>query len=56
MPRHTHKYHALAGYLAAQPGDQVVVTFAQIEALVGAPLPASALRRAWWSNHTTTST
>ena len=46
------KYAPLTQYLAAQPGATVTLTFADIEALLGAPLPASARRRTdWWGNH-----
>ena len=43
------KYHLLARHLAADPGDAVTLTFAEVEALLGAPLPRSAYARSWWS-------
>ena len=42
------KYAPLACYLAAQPGDRVTLTLAEIEAIIGAPLPPGARRRRWW--------
>jgi hypothetical protein len=45
-------YQPLADYLAAQPPEttEITLTIAAVEAVVGAPLPASAWARAWWSN------
>jgi hypothetical protein len=44
------KYEALRDYLAARPGDEELMTFGQVERLVG-PLPESAREhRAWWGN------
>ena len=45
------KYQPLAEYLAAQPGDAVTLSFAQIEAIIGVPLPASASAYlpVWWT-------
>lgn len=46
-----NKYQALHLYLRQQYEDTVTLTFAAIEAMVGAPLPPSArTQRAWWSN------
>jgi hypothetical protein len=45
------KYSALADYLRAQKRDEVPMTFAQIERLIGERLPASHRYRAWWSNN-----
>lgn len=45
------KYSALAEYLRAQKSDQVPMTFAQIEGIVGGKLPASHRYRSWWSNN-----
>ncbi|MCE7986576.1 MAG: XRE family transcriptional regulator [Caldilinea sp. CFX5] len=46
-----NKYQALYLYLRQQHEDTVTLTFADIEAMVGAPLPPSArTQRAWWSN------
>jgi hypothetical protein len=44
------KYAPLQRYLVAQSGDQLVLTFAAIEAIIGAPLPATAGLRTWWGN------
>lgn len=47
------RYAALADWLQSRPGkvDQVVLTFNQIEEIVGSELPASARsHRAWWAN------
>jgi hypothetical protein len=45
------KYSALADYLRAQKSDEVPMTFAQVERIVGAKLPASHRYRSWWSNN-----
>jgi hypothetical protein len=45
------KYSALADYLRAQRRDEVPMTFAQIERIIGAKLPPSHRYRAWWSNN-----
>jgi hypothetical protein len=52
MPRwpSRHKYAPLAAYLAAQPGDRVMLTFAELEAILGAALPPSARTPPWWAN------
>lgn len=48
------KYGPLAEFLARQDRQQVPMTFSAIEAVIGAPLPASArTHRAWWSNNPT---
>ena len=44
----TTKYSPLAQHLAAQDGDEVTLSFAAIEALLGASLPPSARKRSWW--------
>ncbi len=45
------KYQPLADFLKAQDADEVPLTFAQIERLLGARLPASAYDyAAWWAN------
>ena len=42
-------YRCLAAHLAAKPGRTVTLTFAEIERVVGAPLPDDAYeRRGWW--------
>ncbi|MFN8643709.1 MAG: hypothetical protein U0802_19385 [Candidatus Binatia bacterium] len=45
------KYQPLEDYLAARPESEVPMTFAEIEKVIGAALPASASRREWWSNN-----
>lgn len=45
------KYNPLYSHLRRQGTEEVTLTFAQIEALIGERLPASArAQRAWWSN------
>ena len=44
-------YRPLGDHLARQPGPTCVLTFREIEAHLGRPLPPSAgARRAWWNN------
>jgi len=50
MPRRPAKYQPLADYLAAQAGERVTLTFTEIEAILGAELPATAHLRWWWGN------
>ena len=50
MPQPSRKYQPLADYLAAHTGDEVTLTFADIERIIDAPLPASAGTRKFWSN------
>ena len=46
------KYDQLEIYLRDQPWNEVRMTFAEIERVMGAKLPKSAQRyRAWWSNN-----
>jgi hypothetical protein len=46
------KYRPLTAHLRAQRGSQVRMSFAEIERVIGAKLPASAgAHRAWWSNN-----
>lgn len=46
------KYDPLRAYLAGEASAEIPMTFAQIEAVIGAPLPPAARRhRAWWSNN-----
>lgn len=46
------RYAALGAYLKRQSGDRVPMTFAEIEKIIGAKLPASAHKhRPWWSNN-----
>ena len=44
------KYDPLVAYLAARPVDAVTLTLAEIEAIVGAPLPPTAYRPSFWVN------
>lgn len=44
------KYEPLRRYLAEYPGDRVTLTLAELEAIIGAPLPVSARRAGWWAN------
>ncbi len=45
------KYYPLHQHLSQSAQDEVALTFAEIEALLGAPLPPSAhARRDWWGN------
>ncbi len=45
------KYEPLRQYLVAQPGDAVRLTFAEIETILGAPLPVWAYSAGFWANH-----
>jgi hypothetical protein len=46
------KYDALGEYLRKQAVAEIPMTFAQIERLIGVPLPPKAQKhRAWWSNN-----
>jgi hypothetical protein len=51
MARQSTKYEPLRRYLAALPGERVTLRFAEVEAIVGAPLPASAGGQHWWTNY-----
>ena len=44
------KYQPLTEYLAALAADEVTLTLTEIEAIIGAPLPASARAPNFWSN------
>ncbi len=45
------RYDGLRTYLSGRPEPQVRLTFAEIERIIGLPLPSSARRhRAWWAN------
>jgi hypothetical protein len=50
----TAKYAPLTAFLRAQPTqvDRITLTLAEIEALIGGPLPRTAYtkRQSWWSN------
>lgn len=45
------KYDPLKVFLASQAQDRVAISFAEIERLVGSPLPSSKRHPAWWSNN-----
>jgi hypothetical protein len=45
------KYTPLGDYLRAQQHNEVPVTFAEIERIIGGKLPNSHRYRAWWSNN-----
>jgi hypothetical protein len=45
------KYEPLGQFLRGQTRNQIPMTFAEIEKILGAPLPASKKHRAWWSNN-----
>ncbi len=48
------RYDRLKEYLRQRAGQRIAITFAEIEEVLGRPLPASARRhRAWWSNNPT---
>lgn len=50
------KYDALGEHLRRQPGNEVPMTFAEIEKVVGHKLPRSAYEhRPWWSNNASNS-
>lgn len=45
------KYEPLTAFLASVPGEEVSMTFGEIERVIGRPLPASKQHAAWWSNN-----
>ena len=46
------KYESLGQFLKSRREDRVPMTFAEIERVIGAPLPPSAHKhRPWWSNN-----
>ena len=45
------KYDPLTRYLADRETAEIPMTFAEIERILGAPLPASKQYPAWWSNN-----
>lgn len=45
------KYEPLQRWLRSQSHGRIPLTFAEIETIIGAPLPPSRLNRAWWSNN-----
>jgi hypothetical protein len=44
------KYDPLTAYLAAFAGNEVTLTLVEVEQIIGAPLPRSAVKAAFWSN------
>jgi hypothetical protein len=44
------KYDKLRDYLRGQRFSEVILTFAEIESVLGFELPASAERPQWWAN------
>lgn len=49
---HTGKYHALWAWLRDQPGERIGVRFAEIEEIIGLPLPTSCRKHpAPWSSY-----
>ena len=46
------KYDPLSGHLRRQRQDELELTFAEIERILGAMLPKSASRQQWWANTT----
>jgi hypothetical protein len=51
------KYQALYQYLEHRYANTVVLTFAQIEDLIGSPLPdAARVSHEWWANTDSTDT
>ena len=48
-PRYQPLADYLADYLAAQGSLAVMLTLAEIEALLGAPLPPAAQEASWWT-------
>ena len=52
MPKYAHlRYANLGKYLQEQKNSLIPMTFAEVEAIVGHPLPRSARYQAWWSNN-----
>jgi hypothetical protein len=45
------KYAPLRRYLAENGGERIAMTFAEIERIIGVPLPPSRRYPAWWSNN-----
>ncbi len=46
------KYDPLSGHLRRQRADELTISFAEIERILGAMLPKSAARPQWWANTT----
>jgi hypothetical protein len=46
------KYDPLGAFLRSRDADETPMTFEEVEAVIGAPLPPAAARHpAWWSNN-----
>lgn len=45
------KYEPLTAFLDSKRTEEVPMSFAEIEAVLGTALPASKRRREWWSNN-----
>ena len=46
------KYDPLGAFLRSRDADETPMTFDEVEAVIGAPLPPAAARHpAWWSNN-----
>jgi hypothetical protein len=43
------KYTKLACHLRVQDSDELEMSFLEMAAVVGAPLPKAAQRKAWWT-------
>jgi hypothetical protein len=51
------KYEPLGAYLENRPATEVPMSFSEIEAVIGRPLPPRAVNHpAWWSNNTSNNT
>lgn len=50
MPRDFSRYRALADHLAMRPEREIARTFAEIEAILGMPLPPTAFTGHFWSS------
>jgi hypothetical protein len=46
------RYDPLRDYLRGQKFSELVLTFRQVEDIIGMPLPNSAIRPQWWENVT----
>ena len=44
------KYDPLGEYLRAQAESEMTLSFREIERIIGAALPASAMSARWWAN------
>lgn len=44
------KYDPLRDYLRNQTASELTLSFREMEKIIGAPLPDSAIRPRWWAN------